>query len=67
MTKTKDDPNKVVVTNRKAYHDYFIEEKFEAGIVLQGTEVKSLREGKVNLQDSYASTATSVRTAMATS
>jgi SsrA-binding protein len=55
MTKTKDDPNKVVVTNRKAYHDYFIEEKFEAGIVLQGTEVKSLREGKVNLQDSYAS------------
>ena len=44
-----------VATNRKAYHDYFIEEKFEAGIVLQGTEVKSLREGRVNLQDSYAS------------
>lgn len=55
MTKTKDEPHKVVATNRKAYHDYFIEEKFEAGIVLQGTEVKSLREGKVNLQDSYAS------------
>lgn len=55
MTTTKDQPQKVVATNRKAYHDYFIEEKFEAGIVLQGTEVKSLREGKVNLQDSYAS------------
>lgn len=46
---------RVVATNRKAYHDYFIEEKFEAGIVLRGTEVKSLREGRVNLQDSYAS------------
>jgi SsrA-binding protein len=46
---------KVVATNRKAYHDYFIEEKFEAGIVLTGTEVKSLREGRATLQDSYAS------------
>ncbi len=46
---------RVVATNRKAYHDYAIEEKFEAGIVLRGTEVKSLREGKVNLRDSYAS------------
>jgi SsrA-binding protein len=46
---------KVVATNRKAFHDYFIEERFEAGIMLQGTEVKSLREGRVNLQDSYAS------------
>lgn len=46
---------KVVATNRKAYHDYFIEEKFEAGIMLTGTEVKSLREGRANLQDSYAS------------
>lgn len=55
MTKTSDDRQKVVATNRKAYHDYFIEEKFEAGIVLKGTEVKSLREGRVNLQDSYAS------------
>jgi SsrA-binding protein len=51
----KDDQSKIVATNRKAYHDYFIEEKFEAGIVLKGTEVKSLREGRVNLQDSYAS------------
>jgi SsrA-binding protein len=46
---------KVVATNRKAFHDYSIEEKLEAGIVLRGTEVKSLREGKVNLRDSYAS------------
>lgn len=46
---------KVVATNRKAYHDYHIEEKLEAGIVLKGTEVKSLRDGKVNLRDSYAS------------
>jgi SsrA-binding protein len=55
MGKEKDSFAKVLVTNRKAYHDYFIEEKFEAGIMLQGTEVKSLREGRVNLQDSYAS------------
>jgi SsrA-binding protein len=55
MTKASDDQQKVVATNRKAYHDYFIEEKFEAGIVLKGTEVKSLRDGRVNLQDSYAS------------
>lgn len=44
----------VVSTNRKAYHDYFIEETCEAGISLLGTEVKSLREGKANLKDSYA-------------
>ena len=51
----KEKSENAVATNRKAYHDYFIEEKFEAGIMLQGTEVKSLREGRVNLQDSYAS------------
>ncbi|NLN16026.1 MAG: SsrA-binding protein SmpB [Firmicutes bacterium] len=45
---------KVVTENRKARHDYFIEEVIEAGIVLQGTEVKSLRAGRVNLKDSYA-------------
>jgi len=45
---------KTIATNRKAYHDYHIEEKFEAGIVLSGTEVKSLREGKANLKDSFA-------------
>ncbi len=55
MTKETEDQYKVVATNRKAYHDYFIEEKFEAGMVLKGTEVKSLRDRRVNLQDSYAS------------
>ncbi|MBI4699005.1 MAG: SsrA-binding protein SmpB [Nitrospirae bacterium] len=45
---------KVVATNRKAYHDYHIQETYEAGISLLGTEVKSLREGKANLRDSYA-------------
>lgn len=45
---------KVIAQNRKARHDYFIEETYEAGIVLAGTEVKSIRQGKVNLKDSYA-------------
>lgn len=44
---------KIISENRKAFHNYFVEEKFEAGLVLKGTEVKSLREGKANLQDSY--------------
>lgn len=44
----------IVTQNRKAFHDYFIEETIEAGIVLTGTEVKSLRAGKANLKDSYA-------------
>jgi len=44
---------KVVANNKKAYHDYTIEETFEAGIVLQGTEIKSIRQGKINLKDSY--------------
>ena len=51
----KDKSEKVVATNRKAFHEYTIEEKLEAGIVLKGTEVKSLREGRVNLRESYAS------------
>ncbi len=45
---------KPIAQNKKAYHDYFIMSKYEAGIVLTGTEVKSIREGKVNLKDSYA-------------
>lgn len=45
---------KIVVTNRKALHDYFILDRYEAGIVLKGTEVKSLRQGSANLQDGYA-------------
>jgi SsrA-binding protein len=44
---------KLICNNKKAYHDYFIEEKLEAGLVLQGTEVKSLRAGKANLNDSF--------------
>jgi SsrA-binding protein len=53
MAKERDE--KVVATNRKAFHDYTIEERLEAGIVLRGTEVKALRDGLVNLRDSYAS------------
>jgi SsrA-binding protein len=45
---------KVIAENRKAYHDYFIEERVEAGIILTGTEIKSVRHGRVNLKDSYA-------------
>ena len=45
---------KVVTENRKARHDYSVEETFEAGIALKGTEVKSLRNGKANLRDSFA-------------
>jgi SsrA-binding protein len=45
---------KLICNNKKAFHDYFIEERFEAGMVLQGTEVKSLRMGKANLNDSFA-------------
>src|SRR5207253_11019453 len=46
--------DKVIATNRKAYHDYEILETHEAGIVLRGTEVKSLRESQVNFKDCYA-------------
>jgi SsrA-binding protein len=44
---------KLICNNKKAYHDYFIEEKFEAGVMLQGTEVKSLRAGMANLSDAF--------------
>lgn len=46
---------KIISNNKKAFHDYFIDEKFEAGIELFGTEVKSVRNGSVNLKDSYVS------------
>ena len=49
------DERKVLAQNRKARHDYFIEESFEAGIELCGTEVKSIRQGRVNLKDSWCS------------
>lgn len=48
------DDFKVIARNKKARHDYSIEETYETGIVLQGTEVKSIRAGRVNLKDSYA-------------
>ena len=57
MAKTKKNtstPGKVVCTNKKAYHDYFIEATIETGIVLLGPEVKSLRAGRANLRDGYA-------------
>jgi len=50
----KNSGEKVFATNKKAFHDYFIMEKFEAGISLLGTEVKAIREGRLNLKDSYA-------------
>ncbi len=43
---------KVIANNKKAFHDYFVEEKYECGIVLAGTEVKSVRQGKINLKES---------------
>ena len=53
MGKKKDD-GRIIAKNKIAYHEYFIEDIYEAGISLSGTEVKSLREGRVNLKDSYA-------------
>ena len=46
-------PDRVAATNRKASHDYILEDKYEAGIVLYGWEVKSIRQGRVNLKESY--------------
>src|SRR5947209_9864419 len=47
-------PVKVIAVNRQAYHDYFVEQTIEAGISLVGTEIKSIRDGKVNLRGAYA-------------
>ena len=44
---------KIIAQNKKAYHDYFVDEKYEAGVELFGTEVKSIRSGKVNVKESY--------------
>lgn len=44
---------KIIAQNKKAFHDYFVDERYETGMVLSGTEVKSLRAGQVNLKDSY--------------
>ncbi|MBO4894059.1 MAG: SsrA-binding protein SmpB [Clostridia bacterium] len=51
----KNPDRKIAAQNKKAYHDYFVLEKYEAGIELFGTEVKSIRQGKVNLKDSWCS------------
>lgn len=45
---------KIIATNKKARHDYFIEETYEAGLVLTGTEIKSIRQGRINLKESFA-------------
>ncbi len=52
--KTASESEKIVCTNRKARHDYYIQDTIETGVVLVGTEVKSLREGRAHLKDSYA-------------
>ena len=46
---------KVIAYNRKASHDYFLEDRYEAGLELKGTEIKSIRQGKVQLKDAYIS------------
>lgn len=54
MENKKDAGLKVLASNRKAYHDYTIDETYEAGVALTGTEIKSVRAGSLNLRDSYA-------------
>ena len=53
-TASNNAPVKIITVNRQAYHDYYIERTIEAGIALKGTEIKSIRDGKVNLRGSYA-------------
>jgi len=53
MGKSSESSNRLVANNKKAYYDYFIDEKIEAGLVLHGTEVKSLRQGKCSIKESY--------------
>jgi len=54
LAKEKDTGRRVVARNRRATHDYFVDERFEAGLVLQGTEVKALRDGRGNINEAYA-------------
>jgi SsrA-binding protein len=54
MSEKQDQAEKLLATNRKAFHEYFILDKLEAGIALLGTEVKSIREARINLKESYA-------------
>jgi SsrA-binding protein len=53
MPERNEDRERDVAVNRRAYHDYFIDEKYEAGIMLTGTEVKSMRNGRANLRDGF--------------
>ena len=55
MSEKQSNAVRVIANNKKAWHDYFVDEKLEAGVELYGTEVKSLRQGAVNLKDSYCS------------
>ena len=55
MADKKKEGQKIIAQNKKAWHDYFVDEKYEAGIALSGTEIKSIRRGAVNLKDSYCS------------
>jgi SsrA-binding protein len=54
MSSNRPSQEKVITVNRKAYHDYAVEETLEAGLVLTGTEIKSIRQGRMNLRDAYA-------------
>jgi SsrA-binding protein len=54
MSAVRPSQEKVVTVNRRAYHDYSVEETIEAGLVLSGTEIKSIRQGRLNLRDAYA-------------
>ncbi|HYK87958.1 MAG TPA: SsrA-binding protein SmpB [Acidobacteriota bacterium] len=54
MAEKAEAAERVLTTNKKAFHNYYVLDKFEAGIALLGTEVKSIREGRINLKDSYA-------------
>ena len=51
--KAKKEPQKLIANNKKAYHDYFVEETYEAGVALHGTEVKSMRMGKCSIKESF--------------
>lgn len=53
MAESKNNNIKIIAQNKKAYHDYFVEEKYEAGIALYGTEVKSIRQGKLSIKEAY--------------
>ena len=55
MAEKNREAKRIIAQNKKAWHDYFVDEKYEAGIALFGTEVKSIRAGNVNLKDSYCS------------